>query len=254
MEIHILSSSDERRQFALSLEENRFTRGAGFVETEESSVGAVHLRHGRLCALFDENSARPKEMLAGAIFHNLASFPQSYPRPDLTHFSPGSVIECGELWSKAAGGAALMRQGTWILAGLLRVKAILIYPISKPWNLTFPYVRDFEKVDAPIEWPYIRGLNGERILIQPMVSQGEPLQRMILEASEPGFQANKELTHLRFKGASALFSGQLARIRAKDPSREGIFEGRPKKWRQQLEESPANDSATENIQSVLKDK
>ncbi len=254
MEIRLLSSSDERRQFALRLEENRFTKGAGFLETEESLLGAIHLRFGRLCGLFDENGAEPDRMLAGAVLHDLAAFPQSFPKPDLTHLSLGSVIECGELWSSTAGGAALMRQGTWILAGLLRVKAILIYPIAKPWNLTFPYVRDFERVSEPIEWPYIRGVNGETILVQPMVSEGERLQRMIQDAGRWGFEANKEFSRIRFKGCSPIFSGALSRVRSDGPLGKRVFKGPSGKRQQQLQDLVMNENGIEAVRPTVRDK
>jgi len=254
MEIRLLSSSDERRQFALRLEENRFTKGAGFLETEESLLGTIHLRFGRLFGLFDENGAQPDRMLAGAVLHDLASFPQSFPKPDLTHLPLGSVIECGELWSGTAGGAALMRQGVWILAGLLRVKAVLIYPIAKPWNLTFPYIRDFEKVSGPIEWPYIRGLNGETILVQPMVSEGERLQRMIQDASRWGFESNKDLSEIRFKGCSPIFSGELSKVRSECSPGKRIFKGQSGKLQQQLQDPAMNDNGVKAVHSTVRDK
>ncbi|MGH7836530.1 MAG: hypothetical protein ACREQC_01750, partial [Candidatus Binataceae bacterium] len=154
MELRLLSSAEERRQFAHNLVETRLSKGAGFSETQRSHVGEVHLAFGRLYGLFDEHSAEADEMLAGFAAHDLGSFPQSYPRPDLMHLPPEAVVEVGELWARAAGSARLARQAAQILVGQLQVQAVLAYPILKPWNLSLAYKEDFECAGEPIEWPY----------------------------------------------------------------------------------------------------
>jgi len=122
-------------------------------------------------------------MLAGFVLHDLATFPQSYPRPDLTHLPPEAVIECGELWAKAAGSARLTRQAAWILAGQLKAQAILVYPLFKPWNLSTSYNGDFDRIGAPIEWPYIRTLDGDPMFVQAMVSSGAKLSKIVIKDS-----------------------------------------------------------------------
>src|SRR3990172_12762130 len=97
MELRLLSTEAERRAFAHRLVEARETRGAGFKESAQSLIGEVHLAFGRLYGLFDEDGPDPDEMLAGFVMHNLATFSQSYPRPDLTHLPPRAGFECGEL-------------------------------------------------------------------------------------------------------------------------------------------------------------
>jgi hypothetical protein len=188
MELRLLSTEAEKRAFAHSLSQARTTRGAGFSETRRSLVGEAHLAFGRLYAVLDNEGPNPESMLAGFSIHDLATFPQTYPKPDLTHLPPEAVIECGELWAVAAGGARLARHAGWILAGILHAHALLVYPIFKPWNLSYMY-KGFERVGDPIEWPYARTLDDGKIFVQAMVLEGEALARTIKEAGEFGFQA-----------------------------------------------------------------
>lgn len=198
MELRQLSTESERLLFANNLKEIRMVKGAGFCETQRSHVGEVHLAFGRLYALYDEQSPAADEMLGGLVLHDLGSFSQSYPKPDLTHLPPESVFEVGELWAKPAGAARLIRQAAWILVGQLEAKAVLIYPIFKPWNLTLAYKPSFECVGDPIDWPYARTVEGGNILVQAMVSEGERLSRAIQDAGQYGFEASKELDLIRF--------------------------------------------------------
>ncbi|MGO9268394.1 MAG: hypothetical protein ACLQBA_26500 [Candidatus Binataceae bacterium] len=198
MELRLLSTTDERREFAHNLVATRISKGAGFSETRRSMVGEAHLAFGRLYALYDEKGAEPNQMIAGFVLHDLGTFPQSYPKPDLTSFPPEAVIECGELWASAAGSARIVRQAAWILAGQLKSEAVLLYPIFKPWNLSRSYNHDFDRVGEPIEWPYARTLDGGRIYVQAMVSQGERLARMVSEAGQWGFRANEDQTCINF--------------------------------------------------------
>jgi hypothetical protein len=198
MEMRLLSSVDERREFAHNLVATRISKGAGFSETRRSLIGEAHLAFGRLYALYDDKGTEPNQMIAGFVLHDLGTFPQSYPRPDLTDFPPEAVIECGELWAQAAGSAQIVRQAAWILAGQLKSKAVLIYPIFKPWNLARAYNHDFDRAGEPIEWPYAQTLEGGRIHVQAMVSAGEKLANMIAEANRPGFVANEDLSRITF--------------------------------------------------------
>lgn len=198
MELRQLSTDSERRLFATNLVQTRIVKGAGFSETKRSMVGEVHLAFGRLYGLFDQQGEAPEEMLAGFVLHDLGTFPQSYPKPDLTRFTPEYTFECGELWAKAAGSARLVRQAAWILVGQLRAEAVLVYPIFKPWNLTLAYKGGFETVGEAIEWPYARTLDGGKIFVQAMVSEGDKLQCSIMEAGQYGFEADPDLKRIRF--------------------------------------------------------
>jgi hypothetical protein len=204
MELRQLSTDSDRQDFARSLVETRTIKGAGFSETKRSHLGEVHLAYGNLFALYDDQGPQPGEMLGGFALHDLGSFPQSYPKPDLCHLPPESVFECGELWARAAGGARLIRQAAWILVGCLRAQAVLVYPILKPWNLSLAYKDDFDRVGEPIEWPYARTLDGGSIWVQAMVSQGENIGRSIQAAGQFGFEVNPYLGCIRFNSPFGL--------------------------------------------------
>lgn len=228
MELRQLISQSEKSLFAKYLVDTRKSKGAGFSETERSHVGEAHLQFGRLYALYDEEGPEPDEMLGGFVLHDLGSFPQSYPKPDMTQVQPEFAFECGELWAKAAGAARLVRQAAWILVGQLQAQAVLVYPIFKPWNLTIAYRGGFDRIGEPIEWPYARTLDGGKIFVQAMVSDGEKLQSSIREAAQYGFEAAEDTSRIRFnspfqictKGLRAEREGRLWReTPAADPMR-----------------------------------
>ena len=197
MELRLLTTDAERRMFARRLSEVRIMRGAGFSETRRSVIGEVHLAFGNLYGLYDETELIP-EMIGGFAMHDLAMFSQSYAKPDLTHLPPETVFECGELWAVAAGAGPLLRNAGIILAGLLKAKAALVYPIFRPWNLSGGY-KYFARIGEPIEWPYARTLEGGKIYVQAMVLESDALRAAVAEAGQYGFEMFDGGTRLRFK-------------------------------------------------------
>lgn len=212
MELRLLTTDAERRAFTQRLVEARATHGAGFTETPESLVGEVHLTFGRLYALFDDNSAAPNEMLAGFVMHNLATFGQSYPKPDLSHLPPNEVFEIGELWAVVAGAARAVRHGCAILTGLLQARAVLVYPIFKPWNLTGAY-KEFTAAGEPIHWPYIQTLEGGKIMVQPMLLEGAALTQRVREAWATGFRTYDHHQRLSFDNPFPIARRAAQRVR-----------------------------------------
>jgi hypothetical protein len=198
MELRLLTTEAERELFAHHLESARKTRGAGFVEARRSRVGEVHLKYGQLYALYDENGPMPGEMLGGFVMHDVGSFPQSFPKPDLSHLAPWSILEFGELWSRAKGAGLLSQRGAVIVTGLLQAQAMLVYPICKPWDLTGGYNGLFEKVCEPVEWPYVRTIDGGPIWVQPMTLAGVKLQQIIRQVWLAGFETSDEHRRIRF--------------------------------------------------------
>jgi hypothetical protein len=178
VQLRLLTTDDERREFADRLVHARAGKGLGFSETGHSALGEIHLGYGEVRALYDETGSAPNEMLAGFVLHSLATFPQSYPRPDLTHLPAEDVYECGELWALAPGAARLARHAGFILAGLRKAQAILVYPIFKPRNLT-PFYKTFSRAGVPIEWPYAKTLEGGEVWVQPMVLEGLALEMTV---------------------------------------------------------------------------
>jgi hypothetical protein len=198
MELRLLTAEADRRAFAHALAEARATKGLGFRETKSSVVGQIHLAFGRLYGVFDERSAEPDQILGGLIMHDLASFAQSYPRPDLTHLRAESILEVGELWSRARGAGLMARRAVAILSGLLQAEVILTYPIAKPWDLTEVYRPFFSPVGDLIEWPYAETLEGEPVWVRALVCQGDVLRTLVAKAWAHGFQTFDHHRAIRF--------------------------------------------------------
>ena len=188
MQLRILTTQTERREFADRMVRARAGKGLGFSETPQSVLGTIHLDHGGVYALYDEDGPEPDEMLAGFVIHNLATFPQTFPQPDLTRLPPEHVYESGELWALAPGAARLVRHAGYILAGLKEAQAILVYPMLKPRDLTFFY-KTFSRVGQPILSPYMKTLDGGEIWAQPMVLEGLALEMTVNIATAVSFES-----------------------------------------------------------------
>jgi hypothetical protein len=200
MELRLLSTEPERRIFAARTEQIRAKHGVGFKERPRSRLAKIHLTFGNLYALFENDGDPAEKMIAGLVMHDLEMFPQTCPKPDLSHLPPRSVIEVSELWSRAIGAGALARAGAAIMAGLLDARAILAYLGVKPFDGT-PFYRATGFVDAgePVEYPYLETLKGEAIWAQPMILGGESLAKLTRVFSQLIIGTNEDHSILRFK-------------------------------------------------------
>ena len=191
MELRQLTTDCERQIFAKCLAEARATRGFGFRETPGSAVGNVHIQFGNLYALFEDDGAPAEQMVGGFISHSLATFPQSHPKPDLSHLPPRYVIEGGELWSLSRGAGRIAHHVAAAVVCLLQAKAVIVYPIVEPMDLTTPHLRlGFVPASERVKWPYVETTEGEEIWIQPLLLTGEPLERYIGAGFDFLFHAN----------------------------------------------------------------
>jgi len=203
MELRQLTSDNERRVFAKCLAEARATRGLGFKETVRSQLGRVHLAFGNLYALYENEEDPPERMRAGFILHDLGALPQSYPKPDVSHFPSHSVLEGGELWSLSPGMGRVARNVGAGIAGLLQAKAILLYSILKPIDLTPSYAQlGFVNACEPIKWPYAETLDGGEIWVQPLILEGARLEAYVRAGFEYLFHVFGDRRALRFKVGS----------------------------------------------------
>ena len=119
MELRQLVTDHERQIFAECLAQARATRGVGFRETSRSVLGRAHLQFGNLYALYEDEGAATDQMVGGFVAHDLGSFPQSYPTPDVRHLPPRYVIEGGELWSLSRGAGRIAHHVAAAVVGLL---------------------------------------------------------------------------------------------------------------------------------------
>lgn len=199
MELRQLTTERERRIFGQRMEEARAKRGAGFRETRRSKLGEIHLQYGRIYGLFEHDDDLPEHMMSGFIMHDLASFPQSYPQPDLSHLPARSVIEGGELWSFAKGAGLLAQRGAMILVGLMQAQAFLVYPVVRPFDVSAPYARsNFVKAGNPIRFPYGETTDGGEIWVQPMVLDGERLADLLHLVLSASFAISDSMRRIRF--------------------------------------------------------
>jgi hypothetical protein len=199
MELRQLIADNERQIFATYLAEARATRGIGFRETSRSHLGKAHLTFGNLYALFENEGDAPEQMVGGFILHDLASFPQSHPKPDLSHLPPRQVLEGGELWSRSSGAGRVARGIGAAVAGLLQAKAIILYSILQPVDLTPSYAQlGFVNASEPVRWPYAETIDGGEIIVQPLILEGPRLEEYIRSGFDFLFQTASERPTLRF--------------------------------------------------------
>jgi hypothetical protein len=205
MELRHLISDHERQIFAKCLSEARATRGIGFRETSCSVMGRAHIQFGNLYALFEDEGASAEKMVGGFITHNLATFPQSVPKPDVSHLPPRYVLEGGELWSLSRGMGRIAHHVAAAVAGLLQAKAIIVYPMIDPVDLTTPHLQlGFLPASERVKWPFLETIDGHEIWAQPLILEGERLERYIGAGFDFLFHANAgERPMLRFDRAIA---------------------------------------------------
>jgi len=226
MEMRLLENEAERSAFECGLRQARATKGSGFCEKRRSRLGRVHMAFADLYGIFDENSAHPDRMLAGFAMHSLDLFSQSYPKPDLTHLPPEEIFDVGELWALSLGAGAAARHGCAIVLGLAGATTLLIYPIVSPWDLTVGYP-DYRRVGTPIDWPFVETLGGQKVLIQPMVLDGQNLQRQISAAMSAPYEATNSNRVLRFANplAAAILERRMNRLERLARNRQNLFTG-----------------------------
>ncbi|HYL58589.1 MAG TPA: hypothetical protein VEU51_06930 [Candidatus Acidoferrales bacterium] len=200
MELRLISTEHEREIFTRRVEQVRARNGIGFREGPRSRLARIHLTFGNLYALYENDGDPAERMIAGLVMHDLEMFPQTCPKPDLSHLAPRSVIEVSELWSRAVGAGALARAGAAILAGLLDARAILAYLGVKPFDGTAFYrAAGFVNVGEPVEYPYLETLKGEKISAQPMILAGEALEKLTRVFSKLIVEYSPDFEVLRFR-------------------------------------------------------
>jgi hypothetical protein len=199
MELRQLKSDHERRIFGECLNNARANRGLGFREKPQSRFGAAHLRFGDVYGVF-ENFGEPTEQVkAGFIVHDLATLPQSFPKPDLSDLPAHSVIEGSDLWSLSGGLAKYAAAGAAAVAGIMQARAVIVYPLVTPVNLTAPYEQfKFEEASEPLKAPYSETLDGTEMWVQPLILRGEKLEEYIRWGFAFLFHRDGEGLALRF--------------------------------------------------------
>ena len=191
MELRQLTTDHERHIFAECLAQARATRGIGFKETARSALGRAHIQFGSLYALFDDEGAATEQMVGGFITHSLATFPQSYPKPDLSHLPARYVLEGGDLWSLSRGAGRVAHHVAAAVVGLLQARAVIVYPIIEPVDLSTQHLQlGFVPACERVLFPYGETIDGREIWVQPLVLEGEALERYVGAGFDFLFHAN----------------------------------------------------------------
>ncbi len=215
MELRKMVTSYERNTFGECLAKARATRGLGVKEIEGSFLGRSHLEFAEVYAIFEHEGELPEQMLGGFIMHSLATLPQSFPKPDLSHLAARSVFEGSELWSLSKGAGLVAARAAAAVAGLLHAKAILVYPIARPVDLASFYLRfSFAAASEPVRNPFGEALDGGEIWVQPMILQGDALQAYIRWGLDFVIQSTADSRVLRLD-ASALAPATVPQVREK---------------------------------------
>jgi hypothetical protein len=179
MELRKMVTSYEKSSFAECLTKARASRGVHFRETERSSLGRSHLQFGDVYAIFENEGEPPERMLGGFIMHDLATLPQSLPKPELS-LPARSVIEGSDLWSLSKGAGLVAARAAAAVAGLRRAEAVLVYPIVRPVDLASFYLRfGFVAACEPVGNQFGETLDGGEIWVQPMILQGDALEAYV---------------------------------------------------------------------------
>lgn len=238
MELRQLTAENERRIFAKCLEEARATRKSGFRECARSQLGRAHLALGNLYALYECETDPPEWMLAGFILHDLATLPQSYPKPDVSHLPSHSVLEGGELWSLSPGAGRVARYVGAAVAGLLQAKAILLYSLLKPIDLTASYAQlGFVNACEPVIWPYVETLDGGEVWIQPLILEGARLEAYIRAGFEYLFRVSGERRVLKLN-VDLPVQPESTAVRAENAAKAPSFAAEPETGNQHNGHAP----------------
>ncbi|MFN4174926.1 MAG: hypothetical protein ACK4HV_07490, partial [Parachlamydiaceae bacterium] len=175
MQIKKIISEEDRALFKKNLDLSRAQRkGGGFRETEKSRLGEMHLKFGELWALFDDDD----KMIAGAVFHDLATIPPSFFKPDLSQYPLDKVIEGSELWSLYPNAGLIFQKGMMILLQKRNVACFYCYVPTTPIDLR-PFYAGFEPLSEPFIWPWVVTNEGEYTWCQPLGLKEASLNKAI---------------------------------------------------------------------------
>ncbi|HVA81728.1 MAG TPA: hypothetical protein VNF29_12450 [Candidatus Binataceae bacterium] len=165
---------------------------------------------GNVYGIFENEDEPLERMVGGFIVHDLATLPQSYPKPDVSHLPPHQVIEAGELWSLSKGIARFAAVATAIIAGAAQAKAIIVYPIVKPIDRAAFYKQvNFVSACPPVKFPYGETTDGGEIWVQPMILEGAKLEEYIRSGFEFLFKNREGRQVLRFDRPPAAPAGEI---------------------------------------------
>jgi len=208
MELRLLTTDLERRTFLQRLDQARARHGGVYREVCRGQIdNRARLACSLLYGLFEHEADGDDAMIAGLAIHDLKTFTQSCPEPDITHLPPGAVIECGDHWSLSLGAGMRVWHGAAVQVVRLQARAVLAYLAvgpAEPNHFGFYAAMGFSKTGAPVEYPYVEALDGHKPLVQPMVLQGERFQNLVAGVSRMKVEVLDNYRIVRFSSSLRL--------------------------------------------------
>jgi hypothetical protein len=222
MELRALDTPAQRQIFGHRLAEARASVGLKFKEKSRSQLARIQLMCADLYALYDDPFEPDEAMIAGLAMHDLEMFPQTCPRPDLSHLPPRSVLEMSDFWSLSQGAGSLVWCGAAVAGSRREVSAALVYLVVGAINRTEAYLTaGFVKAGEPFPYPYLETVDGGEVRVQALVIEGAAMQRLIKVLSRMTAQVADE------RGAIGMrdFMGIRSRPAHRDvyPALEGVL-------------------------------
>jgi hypothetical protein len=213
MELRLLVTDQERGVFADRLAEARGRLGLQFREKSRSQLAKIQLAFGDLYGLFENESDDSDQMIAGLATHDLEMFPQTCPKPDLSHLPPHSVVECSDLWSLKKGAGLMVWCGMVVPLLARQTQAVLVYLSDSPeGNSGFYTGTGFIKMGDPSLYPYLETLDNQPIFAQAMVLQGDALDQLAKVLSRLAAGTFADNTRIRIKNFVGMRPAEVSTI------------------------------------------
>jgi hypothetical protein len=183
MEFRQLTTETARSVFIDRVELARRAHGKDFRSSSRSRIANLdRLEASKLYGLFKSAAADAEQMIAGIAMHDLESFPQSCPEPDLSHLPPRLVVECSDHWSLSGGAGMLAWAGLAVPMQLLGIKAVIAYlaaGLNESDHAGFYTSMGFIPAGPIVAHPFVETASGGHQLVQPVVLLGDALDNVI---------------------------------------------------------------------------
>jgi hypothetical protein len=221
MELRALDTPEQRRIFGDRLARARASVGMRFKEKSRSQLARIQLMFGDLYALYEGHNETDEAMIAGLAMHDLEMFPQTCPRPDLSHLPPRSVLEISDFWSLSQGAGSLVWCGAAVAVSRRQPRAVLVYLVVGAIDRTQSYrSAGFVEAGEPFPYPYLETVDGGEVRVQALLLDGEALQRLIRILSRMTSGIADGRGSIRMKDLLGI--GPRAASRDRDDAREPV--------------------------------
>jgi len=206
MEMRLLTTEDERCVFARRLADARARHGANFRDVGPTQArNEIRLRAANSYALFETEGEPAERMTAGVVLHDLETFPQSCQQPDLSRYSPRSVLECSDHWSLSRGAGMHAWRGIAVQVVRRDPRAVLVYlAAGRSDHAGFYNAMGFVDAGALVQYPYLEGPDEGRLWVQPMILEGDALARLTANVHRLKIETDDDYRTIRFGNSNRL--------------------------------------------------